>query len=168
MEPPSDWQIGGRLDPFWRCERVAPRFLEVGQGQGEGIRRVSVRDGRQVEHPLDHFCDGRFLSSAKTDDCLFYFPWGYLKDRHSGFCNRRERGTPGLAHDEGRLDILGEKETFDRTDPSPILTGHIPERLQDVEQTSGSFPTGRAPNGAKREGLMLRAPESDDTPTGAA
>ncbi len=143
-------------------------FLEVGQGQGQGIRCVGVRDRWQIQHPLDHFCDGGFLSSAESDDRLFHFAGSQFKDWHTGFRDRREGGTSGLAHNEGRLDILGKKETFDRAHPGTMLTGDISQRLQDVEQAAGSFPSGGAPNGAEGEGLMLRAPVADDSPACAA
>src|SRR5687768_171980 len=102
------------LNLLWRGQAVAAGFVGKGEGQGERIGGVGGGWFGKLQHALDHFGDGEFLRGSVTDDGLFYFSRRDFEDFEASFGGGGEAGSAGLAHDQGRLQILRKEEAFDR------------------------------------------------------
>jgi len=88
----------------------------MGQGQRQGVGGVGRGRLGQIQQALNHSGDGGFLCGAVTDDGLFYFARRDFKNVQPGLGNGRQRRAPRFPHDNGRLQILRIKQTFNHAD----------------------------------------------------
>src|SRR5262245_20108203 len=154
--------------PFWRGQGIAPIFLGISEGKGEGVG--GVRRGRfwQREEALDHFGDGGFLRRAVANDGLLHFSRSDFVNFKARFGDRSQGGSPSFAHDESGLEILGVKQAFDDTDGRLVLFEDVAQGLDDFYEAAGMFPSGGTGDGSVREGSRSWVHQPNDAITGAA
>src|SRR5437660_9730658 len=112
------------LYSFGRNETVASVSLSVGEGEGQRVRRISLRGFRQAKKPLHHFGHGNFLRRAVPDDGLLYFSRGQLVNFQASLREGRHRCASGFAHDQSCLQILGIEQSLDDAQTWPVLFEH--------------------------------------------
>ena len=102
----------------------------MGQRQRQRVGGVGRGRFGQVQQPLDHFGDGGFLRRAVADDGLFHLARGDFKNFQTRFGDGGQRRAARFAHDDGGLQILREKKSFDDADGRLMLLQNVAQRLR--------------------------------------
>lgn len=93
---------------------------------------------------------------------------GDLVNLHAGLGHGRQGRSPGLSHDEGGLEILGEEQTFAGAKGRRMVPEHLGQDSLDLAQASGAFPGLGAADGPGLEEYRASGADPDHAPTGAA
>jgi hypothetical protein len=99
---------------------------------------------------------------------LFYFARSNFENFQSHLSHGGNGRTPGFSHDQGRLEILGIKQSLHDTYLGIVFFKHVPQGLQDLQKATGSRPPGGAADGAMLQGLRDRLGDANDPKAGAA
>lgn len=134
-----------------RAQPGPAEVARVRQREREGVGRVRIGDVGESEHALNHARDGDLLRRAEADDGLFHAARGDFRDLQARFGGGEEADAARLAHDEGRLDVLRVKETFDRADGRLMGADRVAKPFRDADETEAAGERGRAFQGSEAQ-----------------
>ena len=112
------------------------------QGNGQRIGGIGRGRFRQLQKTLNHLGHGKFLRSAVADQRLLHLARSDLKNLQSRFRQRRQRRSARFAHDQRRLQILREEQTFNGANIRLMLRNHVAQRDENLRQAPRTLPPG--------------------------